>query len=112
MDVGLMPSPYTSDLVLWKVNISDEDASALKVIPNDSDIMLPTKKLIKYFTKEPIDEHIHIIVKPPSQTFLICHNSVATITDGLGSLSLQSKNSVCELNAFVIEVMHFWQPCR
>jgi Crinkler effector protein N-terminal domain len=98
-------------LTLWKVDIPDDDSVALTIIPNDNAIMLPTKKLVKYFTKEPTDEHIHVIVNSPSQTFSTHHNSVATIVDRLGTLSLQSREPVCEFFVFFFGG-DIWQLCK
>ncbi|PKK55356.1 hypothetical protein RhiirC2_802608 [Rhizophagus irregularis] len=53
-------------LKLWKVTISgDQDDQLKNLILQDSDKLLAIRKISKYFSDSPFEEHIHIIVKLP-----------------------------------------------
>ena len=56
-----------SRIRLWKVQIrGDSDDELTKLMLRKEDQLLPTRKISSYFPEEPLDEHIHIIVKPPT----------------------------------------------
>ncbi|CAB4380468.1 unnamed protein product [Rhizophagus irregularis] len=53
-------------LKLWQVEIPDEHYDELVNLQlHENNELLATKKISKYFTKDPADEHIHIIVSLP-----------------------------------------------
>ncbi|PKY57413.1 hypothetical protein RhiirA4_509890 [Rhizophagus irregularis] len=53
-------------LKLWKVEIPDDHDDQLRNLSlHDNDELLATKKISKYFTASPPEEHIHVIVKSP-----------------------------------------------
>lgn len=55
------------ELMLWRVNVSDEEYNALNGnLPDESEKLYPTRRIGKYFTDEPKDERIHIIIETPS----------------------------------------------
>ncbi|GBC33571.2 uncharacterized protein OCT59_007697 [Rhizophagus irregularis] len=64
------------DLILWQVSISDEDVKKMKILntkpPSDINIeelegkvMFSRKEIKFYFSEDPVDEHIHIIIIRP-----------------------------------------------
>ena len=54
----------TKDIKLWKVSIpGDQDDQLRNLILQDSDELLAIRKISKYFSDSPLEEHIHIIVK-------------------------------------------------
>src|SRR2546421_8028180 len=53
-------------LKLWKVEISGDHVNPLTL--HDNDELLAIKKILKYFTDSPPEEHIHVLVKPPETT--------------------------------------------
>ena len=57
---------------MWKVEISDENNDKFHnlVLQND-DELLATKKINIYFTKEPLGDHIHILVSSGSKNNII-----------------------------------------
>ena len=56
-------------LKLWKVKISDYHDDQLRNLPLQvQDELCPTKKILKYFTATPAEEHVHIIVVSPADT--------------------------------------------
>ncbi|CAB4383982.1 unnamed protein product [Rhizophagus irregularis] len=56
-------------LKLWQVEIPDDCYDELvKPQLHGNNELLGTKKISKYFTKAPVDEHIHIIVSLPETT--------------------------------------------
>ncbi|CAG8813368.1 41151_t:CDS:2, partial [Gigaspora margarita] len=63
-----------SQLSLWKVSLpldSNVDKVLKQLVLEDNitkgvQKLLPTKKLSSYFTDEPAEEHLHVIVEPPS----------------------------------------------
>jgi Crinkler effector protein N-terminal domain len=66
------------NLDLWKVSVFID--TSLKPNVNrlglqNEEPLLPGTKLSKVFSEEPEDEHIHIVVRPPTGTFewLICY---------------------------------------
>ena len=74
----------SSELELWKVNISTNDKSKFEQLEIDTPhesvlkevlegVLLTdaTKKIKKIFNSPPEEEHIHIIVKPPSELLLL-----------------------------------------
>ncbi|GES98250.1 crinkler (CRN) family protein, putative [Rhizophagus clarus] len=82
------------DLILWQVSIPDEDVRRMKILntkpPSDINIeelggkvMSSRKEIEFYFPKDPVDEHIHIIIVRPQPP-------ATTGTDG-GSLSIPMK---------------------
>jgi hypothetical protein len=53
-------------LMLWKVNISDEDYDDLcGDLPNGSEKLRPTWKIKDYFDEPLLERHIHIIIETP-----------------------------------------------
>jgi hypothetical protein len=72
------------DISLYHVDISDEDIERMEKLntkpPSDINIeqelggekMNPRKNIKLYFTKEPNDEHIHIIIVKPLDTISKC----------------------------------------
>jgi hypothetical protein len=67
------------DLKLWKVDISlEEENEKLDLVNTKINVnikeelggveLLPLSKISKYFTSQPADEHIHIIVQRPIET--------------------------------------------
>ena len=67
------------DLKLWKVDISfEEENEKLKLVNTKININIKEKlegvelkllsKISKYFTSQPADEHIHIIIQRPVET--------------------------------------------
>ncbi|RIA91880.1 hypothetical protein C1645_821430 [Glomus cerebriforme] len=53
-------------LRLWKVEIRDDHDDLLSNLTlNDGDELLATKKISKYFSDSPPEEHIYVIVKLP-----------------------------------------------
>jgi hypothetical protein len=63
-----------TQLSLWKVSLPLDSSvdKVLKQLVLEDNItkgiqkLLPAKKLSSYFTDEPADEHLHIIIEPPS----------------------------------------------
>lgn len=63
-----------AQLSLWKVSLpldSNVDKVLKQLVLEDNitkgvQKLLPTKKLSSYFTDEPAEEHLHVIVEPPS----------------------------------------------
>ena len=61
-------------LILWKVSLPLDSSidKVLKQLVLEDNVtkgiqkLLPVKKLSSYFTNEPAEEHLHIIVEPPS----------------------------------------------
>jgi hypothetical protein len=54
------------DIKLWKVEIpGDRDDQLRNLILKDSDELLAIRKISKYFSVTPPEEHIHVIVKLP-----------------------------------------------
>ncbi|CAB5184262.1 unnamed protein product [Rhizophagus irregularis] len=56
-------------LKLWQVEIPDDcfdELTNLQLLGNNE--LLATKKISKYFTKTPANEHVHIIVTLPETT--------------------------------------------
>ncbi|UZO08772.1 uncharacterized protein OCT59_029023 [Rhizophagus irregularis] len=82
------------DLILWQVSISDEDVERMKILntkpPSDINIeelggkVMSSRKEIKfYFSEDPVDEHIHIIIvrpQPPATTVGPSHQGVPQVT--------------------------------
>jgi hypothetical protein len=102
------------ELALWKVSIPSKDGDALRDFYADEDEELdPTRKISKYFTTDPDDEHIHVIIERPPTTdgiFLFCFHpsflfsniqfiyhiddsAITTISKQVESLSLASSFS-------------------
>ena len=53
-------------LKLWKVEIpGDHDDQLRNLSLEDSDQLLPTRKISNYFPDSPPEEHIYVIVKSP-----------------------------------------------
>ena len=53
-------------LRLWKVEIpEDRDDLLSNLSLQDKDELLATKKISKYFSDSPPEEHIHVLVSPP-----------------------------------------------
>src|SRR5437763_12812065 len=53
-------------LELWKVKIPDDcDELLINFSLQDQPELLATKKISKYFTDLPVEEHIHVLVEPP-----------------------------------------------
>lgn len=56
-----------ANLKLWRVSIPDDDDDALRNFAAiEDDELRATRKVFKYFSVEPAEEHIHIIIEPPS----------------------------------------------
>ncbi len=55
----------TDKLRLWKVEIPGDYANHLSNLTLDSDKLVVIKKISKYFSDSPSEEHIHVIVEPP-----------------------------------------------
>ena len=54
------------ELKLWKVPISNDHVDLLSNFSlENSDKLLAIRKILKYFSDSPPEEHIHIIVKLP-----------------------------------------------
>ena len=54
------------DIKLQNVKIPDDQDDLLSNLTlNDGDELLATKKISKYFSDAPLEEHIHVIVKLP-----------------------------------------------
>ena len=77
------PQTFTNvdskDIKLWKVNISLKEPNEKLVVVNTKinvnikedlggEELPPLSKISKYFTSQPVDEHIHIIVQRPVET--------------------------------------------
>ena len=85
--------PVAKDLKLWKVEIPDDHNDELNnLLLNDQDELLTTKKIRKYFTKEPTDEHIHIIVYLPETTQITTREQ--ELLDQLAELQKKLNNSI------------------
>src|SRR4051794_17296470 len=53
-------------LKLWKVPISDDHDDQLQNLSlENSDELLAIRKISKYFSDSPPEEHIHVLVEPP-----------------------------------------------
>ena len=52
-----------NNLKLWKVEIPDNHNNQLgNIILQDQNELLATRKILKYFSTTPVEEHVHIIV--------------------------------------------------
>ena len=61
-------------LALCKVNIQDEDEDALKNFdPREDDKLCATSQVAKYFSDNPPEEHVHIIIKYPPTSCEYCY---------------------------------------
>src|ERR1044071_640913 len=66
-------------LRLWKKEIPDDQDDLLSNLTlNDGDELLATKKISKYFSDSPPEEHIHVIVKLPRKCLVQSVQSALT----------------------------------
>ncbi|RGB35644.1 hypothetical protein C1646_667554 [Rhizophagus diaphanus] len=85
-------------LKLWQVEIPDDCYDEL-VSPqlHGNNKLLGTKKISKYFTKAPVDEHIHIIVSLPETT-----KTRQELINKVAELQTLLKRSIYEFNTIVV----------
>jgi hypothetical protein len=80
-------------LKLWKVEIPDDRDDPLRNLTlQNSDELLATKKISKYFLDSPPEEHIHVLVEPPVSTAI--SSEVFELREQLASLQELLKKSV------------------
>src|SRR4051812_24936501 len=62
------------NLTLWGVSIpldNNADNALKQLVLKDNEVkgiqkLLPAKRLSSYFSEEPAEEHVHVIIQPPS----------------------------------------------